>query len=127
MDVQVCGVKDIAAAKSLARNSFPNNFSRHLKVTRKDITEDTFKTMEKRSENDIAAEPHTKTDVLAFHCWVKTCHWSDIDPEQMPLPHVNADEILKKVDEHKQFTSDATDIKTTAKPDLFAKDDKWDN
>ena len=74
-----CGVKDIVAAQSLVRNLFLSSFSRHLKVTRKDI-KDTFKTVEKRTENDVAVEPHTKTVVLAFHHWAKMCHWLDIDP-----------------------------------------------
>ena len=85
MGLQACDVEDIAAAESLAGNLFLNSFSRCLEVTRKDV-KDTFKTLEKRSENEITVEPCTKTVVLAFHHWVKTCHWLGVDPEQTPFP-----------------------------------------
>ena len=58
---------------------------------------DAFKSLEKRPKNDIAVEPHTKQVVPAFHCWVKTCFWLNIDPEQVPFPKDDADAILEKV------------------------------
>ena len=51
----------------------------------------------------------------------------DVAPELTSFPHANADKILEKADEHEQFISDASNIKTTAKLGLFTKDDKWDN
>ena len=88
---------------------------------------DASRALEKRSEDDITVEPHIKTAVLASHDWVGTCHRLDVNLEQTPFPHANADEILEKADEHKQFIPAASAIKTTAKQGLFTKDDKWDD
>ena len=52
MGIQACGVADVQAAMSLARNLFINNFLRCLKVTKQDV-KDAFKTLEKRPENDV--------------------------------------------------------------------------
>ena len=70
MGIQVCGVADKPVVKNLARNLFMNDFARCLKVVKQDV-KDTFKSSEKRSENDIAVEPHIKDLTFAFHCWVK--------------------------------------------------------
>ena len=126
LGVQACGVDDVAAAKSLARNLLTSCLLGCLKLTRKDI-EDTLKTPEKRIENDITVKPFTKTVVLAFHHWAKTGHWLESCPEMTPFPVEDADLILEKADEHEQFILDASDIKSTAKPGLFAEDDKWSN
>ena len=96
MGIQACGVQDADAAMSLASNLFVNNFLRCLEVTKQDI-KDASKILEKRPENDIAVEPHTETVVSAFHHWVKTCFWLNIDPEQVPFPKDDADAILEKV------------------------------
>ena len=70
MGIQVCGAHDEDAARSLAKNPFMSNFSGCLKVTEEDI-KDAFKSLEKRTENNIAVEPFIKEKVFAFHCWVK--------------------------------------------------------
>ena len=82
--------------------------------------------MEKRSENQIAIEPFVKVKVLAFHCWVKTCFWLNIDPEQVPFPKKDADAVLDQSELHNQFLANASDNKTTMKPESFTKDHKWD-
>ena len=125
MGIQVCGVHDENAAKSLAKNLFMSNFTRCLNVTKEDI-KDTFKTLEKRTVNNIAVEPFIKEKVLAFHYWVKTCIWLNIDPEQVPFPKDNADAILDKSELHNKFLTDASDNKITMKPVPFTKDHKWD-
>ena len=53
MGVQVCGVWNGDAARSLAKNLFMSNFSGCLEVTKDDIL-DAFESSEKRSENDMA-------------------------------------------------------------------------
>ena len=80
MGIQDCGVQNKLVAKSLARNLFMNDFARCLKVAKQDIR-DTFKSLEKRSENDITVEPHIEDLMFAFHHWVKTCFWLNVDPE----------------------------------------------
>ena len=102
-----------------------NDFARCLKVSGQDV-KDTFKTLEKRSTNNIMVDPHTKTVVKALHCWAKTCFWLNVDPEQTPFPKDNASAILDRAELHKQFVEDASDNKTSMKPDPFTKDAKWD-
>ena len=125
MGIQVFGVRDEDAAKSLAKKPFMSNFSGSLKVTEEDV-KDAFKSSEKRSENNITVEPFIKEKVLAFLCWVKTCFWLNIDPEQAPFPIENADTILDQSKLHSQFLADALDNKTTVKPKPFTKDHKFD-
>ena len=86
---------------------------------------DTFKSLEKRLENDVTIEPRVKNAVLAFHCWVKTCFWLNVNPEMVPFPVDDADAILKKSEAHNQFVADASDNGTTCEPQLFTKDNKW--
>ena len=64
--------------------------------------------------------------MIAFHHWVKTCFWSNVDPEQVAFPKDNADAILKQSGLHHQFLADALDNKMTVKPKPFTKDHKWD-
>ena len=102
MGVQACGVLSKSKALNIARNLFMNNFSRCLKVTKDDI-EDTFKSPEKRLENNIMVEPDVKDTVLAFHHWVKTCFWLNVDPELVPFPVDDANAILEKSEAHNQM------------------------
>ena len=112
-------------AKNHARNLFINDFARCLKVLKQDV-EDAFESLEKRSENDITVEPCIEEKTFSFHCWVKTCFWLNVDPEQVPFPKNNAKAILKKSELHNQFIEDASDNKMSMKPDPFTKDHKWD-
>ena len=102
-----------------------SNFSRCLKVTKEDI-KDTFKSLEKRLNKNITVEPYVKETVFAFHYWVKTCFWLNIDPEQVPFPTKNASATLEKSEAYNQFIEDASDNKKAYKPEPFTKDDKWD-
>ena len=122
MEVVACGVEDITAAKNLTKNLFMNSFQRHLRGTKQD-TKDTFKPSEKRNGNEIAIEPHTKAVIMAFHDWVKVCHWLGGNPALTQFPLENADAISEKV----EFILNSSGIKSTAKPDLFTQDDQWDN
>ena len=113
--MQACGVEDIAAAKSPARNLFVSCFLRCLKANTEHVN-CTFETLEKRIEDDITVEPHTKTAVLAFHHLVKTSCWLGIDPEQTPFPFESSGTILEGAGKHEQLILDASDFKSTAKP-----------
>ena len=123
--IQACGVPSEMKARNIARNLFMNNFARCLKVTKDNIM-DTFKSLEKRIENNITVEPYVKNAVLAFHHWVKTCFWLNINPEMVPFPVNDANAILKKSEAHNRFLADASDNKTACKPNAFTKDDKFD-
>ena len=95
-----------------------------LKVTKDDVM-DTFKSLEKRLENNITVEPCVKNAVLAFHHWVKTCFWLNINPKQDAFPFRSAASVLKSAELHNQFLTDASDNKTSMKPKLFKKDHKF--
>ena len=99
MGIQACGVPNESKAWNIARNLFMNNFARCPKITKDDIV-GAFKSPEKRLENDITVEPHVKNAVLAFHHWVKTCFWLNVDPEMVPFPVNDANAILKKSEAH---------------------------
>ena len=103
-----------------------SNFSRYLKVTKQDVKDAFGESSEKRPENDVAIEPFIEEKTLAFHHWVKTCFWLNVDPEQVPFPKKNADAILDQSELHDQFLADALDNKMTMKSDPFTKDHKWD-
>ena len=88
--------------------------------------EDAFKSLEKRLENDIAVKPHVEETVFAFHCWVETRFWLNVDPELVPFPVDDANAILKQSEAHNQFTADASGNETTCEPQLLMKDNEWD-
>ena len=125
MGIQDCGVQNKLVAKSLARNLFMNDFARCLEVAKQDV-EDDFKSLEKRSENNVVVELCINDVMFAFHCWVWTCFWLNVDPEQVPFPKNNAEAIKKTSKAHNQFVADASDDKTSVKPGPFTKDNKWD-
>ena len=49
-----------------------------------------------------------------------------LNPEQVPFPKDDAGAILEKSKVHDQFVADASDNETACKPELFTKDDEWD-
>ena len=74
------------------------------------------RTQKRDFENDITVEPCVKETVFAFHCWVETCFWLNVDPELVPIPVDDANAILKKSEAHNRFIADASDNKTTHEP-----------
>ena len=117
-----CGITDINKAKTLSQNLFMDNYKTCVRTTKVSIRS-TFKDLAKNE--GITVKPYIKRTIEAFHHWVKHCSWLGADPAFEVFPYNDVPAILEKTEAHERFLKDAIDIKTSAKPGLFTKEDKW--
>ena len=127
MAIEACGLDPIASA-GLATQLFRDDF-RSCKDKSNEELRDCYKTFATFTvaQGQIRLQPLQKDNIKAFNQWTKDQYRLGLDPSQLPFPVHRVTDLIERAKSHAAYVANKDSIATTAKPEKFSKDIKWDD